>query len=157
MKTRLVCLLFALISTLGLMAQVEWRGGFPGQENNWFCASNWSDNHVPNEFDNVIVPDLSTRGNHYPKIKNEEAKVQSLQLHSGSTITINSGAQLTVLGYDLQGGALLNLGTIENHGVLEVVEPVLHAVDYSGNGLLIQRQSNLEPDHCACETTVCMK
>lgn len=155
MKTRLVCLL-ALFSAMSLIAQVEWRGGFPGQENDWFCAKNWSDNRIPDDFDNVVVPDLSTRGNHFPVVKGKEARVQSLQLQSGAKIRIESGAQLTIMGYGLPGGALLNLGAIENHGTLEVIEPVLHALEYSGKGTLIHRRSNLDPDHCKCEITVCL-
>lgn len=155
MKTRLVCL-FALFCTMNLIAQVEWKGGFPGQENNWFCANNWSDNRIPDDFDNVIIPDVSTSGNHYPVIEDQNARVQSLELQSGAKIRIESGAQLSILGFGLPGGALLNLGAVENYGTLEVIEPVLHAVDYSGKGTLIQRRSNLSPDHCKCETTVCL-
>ncbi len=152
MKTRLVVLL-ALICTLPLAAQSIWKGGFPGQEDNWFCARNWSDNRIPDDLDNVVIPDCSTKGNHYPVISKKEARVQSLDLNSGAKLTIQSGAQLTVLGYGLPGGALLNLGNIENHGTLEIIEPVLHAVDYSGKGTLIHRKSNLTADDCACETT----
>ena len=155
MKTRLFVLL-ALISALPLTAQLTWKGGFPGQENNWFCARNWSDNRIPDDLDNVTIPDRSTQGNFYPVISGQEARVQSLNLYSGARVTIEASAQLTVLGYGLPGGALLNLGSIENHGILEVIEPVLKKIDYAGKGTLIHRKSNLTPDDCKCETTVCL-
>ena len=152
MKTRLV-LLSALISTMALTAQVEWKGGFPGQETDWFCARNWSDNRIPDDFDNVVIPDRSTSGNFYPVIQNRKARVQSLDLHSNASLTIKSGATLTVLGFGLSGGALTSLGTLENHGTLEVIEPVLHAVQYKGKGTLIHRRSGLKADNSVCDTT----
>lgn len=156
MKKQLFVLL-ALISSFAIAAQSTWKGGFPGQENNWFCARNWSDNQVPNNLDNVVIPDRSTSGNYYPVIAGKQAQVQSLDLHSGAQLTIEPGAQLSVLGYGLPGGALLNLGAINNHGTLEVVEPVLHALEYSGKGTLIHRKSNLTADDFVCETTtVCL-
>ena len=150
MNTRLNFLptLMFLMTTLSLSAQVEWRGGFPGRETDWQCARNWSDNRVPNDLDDVMIPDCSTRGNFYPEIRSKTARVQSLTLHSQSRMTVDAGAYLTVSGYGLPGGALLNLGTLENNGTIEVAEPVLHAIEYTGKGNLIHVMSNLQPDLC---------
>ncbi len=155
MKTHLVVLL-ALTTALPLTAQTSWKGGAPGQETDWYCASNWSNNRVPGEFDQVIIPDCSTRGNFYPVVRRGSASVKALNIHSNAHLTIASGAQLSIRGYGLPGGALLNLGAIQNNGTLEIIEPVLHAVDYSGKGMLVHRKSNLTPDDCKCETEVCM-
>ncbi|TNE59164.1 MAG: hypothetical protein EP344_09100 [Bacteroidetes bacterium] len=151
MKTRLV-LLCTLISSLTLTAQVEWKGGFPGQETNWFCAQNWSDNQIPNDLDNVVIPDRSTNGNFYPVIRSEEASVQSLAVYSGAKLTIQTGARLKVMGFNLPGGALFNHGDLINNGTLEVIEPVIHAVQYAGKGTLIHRRSMLKVDDFVCET-----
>lgn len=150
MKTRLV-LLFALLNAVSLFAQIKWQGGFPGRENDWFCARNWSSHRVPDQFDSVVIPDVSTRGSFFPVINRSEAIVQSLVVESNARLTIQESAELHVLGYNLSGGALLNQGTLINHGLLQVVEPVLHAVEYSGNGTLIQTRSELTPDKCEIE------
>lgn len=150
MKMRPVFLLtlMFLMTTLSLAAQVEWRGGFPGRETDWQCARNWSSNRVPNELDHVIIPDCSTRGNFYPEIRTKTAAVQSLTLNSLAHMKVTAGANLSVVGYGLAGGALLNLGTIENNGTIEVAEPILHAIEYTGNGTLIHIMTDLQPDIC---------
>lgn len=149
MKTRLV-LLLALSTVVSLLhSQSEWRGGFPGRETDWLCARNWSDNRVPDEMDNVVIPDCSSRGNFYPQIRSRSACVQSLNIYSGATVSIQAGAKLTIAGYGLPGGALLNLGKLENNGTLEVIEPVLHAVHFDGHGTFIHRRSDLQPDICS--------
>ena len=147
MKTRLV-LLLSLMTAVTLSAQVEWQGGFPGRESDWFCAGNWSDNRIPDDLDNVVIPDCSTRGDFYPVIRKRSARVQSLEILSGAALTIDRSAHLTVLGYGLPGGALLNLGRLENNGTLEVIEPVLHALHFAGDGTLIHRRSDLVSDEC---------
>lgn len=148
MKTHLV-LLPALLTVFSLQAQVEWRGGFPGRETDWLCARNWSDNRVPDDLDNVVIPDCSGRGAFYPEIRSRSARVQTLRINSGAAVSILAGAKLTVAGYGLPGGALFNLGKLENNGTLEVIEPVLHAVDYHGAGTFIHRRSDLQPDICS--------
>ncbi len=145
--------LMTLLASFSLTAQVEWRGGFPGRETDWQCARNWSDNRVPNNLDDVIIPDCSARGNFYPVISRQPAEVQSLLLDNQARMTIAAGAQLSVFGYDLPDGALLNLGTIENNGLLQVYEPVMHAVEYSGKGQFIHVMSDIKPDICEVECT----
>ncbi|MBK6933247.1 MAG: hypothetical protein IPH12_21205 [Saprospirales bacterium] len=145
MKTRLV-LLIALLPACFLSAQVEWKGGTPGQETNWFCPQNWSDNRIPDDFDNVIVPDCSSKGNFYPVIGHKTARVQSLTLHSSARLSIGKNGKLSVLGFGLPQGALVNLGTLDNNGTLEVIEPVLHALDISGTGVLIHTRSATAPE-----------
>lgn len=153
MKTRLV-LLFALMSTMSLFAQTVWKGGFPGQENNWFCQRNWSGNQVPGDLDDVIIPDRSTQGSFYPVVSQDKVQVQSLAIQPGARLTIRKGATLSVRGFDLPGGALFNQGALENNGTLEVIEPVMHAVNYTGQGSLIHTRSALAPDICQFECSL---
>lgn len=148
MKTRLV-LLLTLITAGLLTAQVEWKGGFPGRESDWFCAGNWNGNRIPNHMDQVVIPDCSTSGDYCPVIRSDQpAQVKSVELLKGALLTVDPSAQLTVLGYNLAGGALLNRGKLENNGTLEVIEPILRHLEYTGGGTLIHCRSNLEPDVC---------
>ena len=153
MKTMLVSLL-TLMCAATLFAQTEWRGGFPGRETAWLCAHNWSDQRVPDDMDNVVIPDCSTRGNFYPVIRSKTANVQSLVIESNASLKIGNGGHLKVMGYGLPNGALFNLGALENNGTLEVIEPVMHAVNYSGEGTLIHTRSDLKPDVCEFECAI---
>lgn len=146
-----VSVLLSLFTMVTLSAQVQWRGGFPGHETEWQNARNWSTNRVPDDMDNVVIPDCSTRGCFYPVVETKTARVQSLEIHDNARLTITEGAKLTVLGYGLPGGALLNLGTVVNNGTMEVVEPVMHAIEYTGKGTMIHRRSDLEPDLCTVD------
>lgn len=153
MKTRLSFLL-SLMTLFTLSAQVQWRGGFPGHETDWACARNWSDGRIPDDMDNVIIPDCSARGNFYPLIRTETARVQSMEIHGNARVSIAENGKLTVLGYGIPGGALLNQGLLENKGTLEVIEPVIHALKYTGPGTLIHRRSDLKPDECTFQCSL---
>ncbi|MCC6459454.1 MAG: hypothetical protein IT260_03220, partial [Saprospiraceae bacterium] len=131
-------------------AQVQWRGGFPGRETDWSCARNWTNNRVPDNLDQVTIPDCSTRGHFYPVISHL-AEVQSLEIHSNARLTIAPKAQLTVMGFGLPGGALFNQGVLYNEGTLQVIEPVMHALEVSGRGTVIHSRSELVPDICEVE------
>ena len=150
----MLAFLLTLMSSVPMTAQIEWRGGFPGHETDWLCARNWSDQRVPDDMDNVIIPDCSTRGNFYPVIRTKSASVQSLVIESNASLQIAGGGHLKVMGYGLPNGALFNLGALENNGTLEVIEPVLHAVNYSGEGTLIHTRSDLKPDVCEFECSI---
>ena len=60
MKTLIIFLLTLSSSILVAQKSVTWVGGTPGSETSWDEPRNWSDHHVPNEFSNVFIPDVST-------------------------------------------------------------------------------------------------
>lgn len=62
----LYLILFLLISSLSLTAQSIWKGGTPGQEQDWNVAKNWSTHKVPTAFDSVIIPSVESTGNFFP-------------------------------------------------------------------------------------------
>lgn len=74
-----------------------WKGGHPGQPTEWNCAQNWSLSQVPNEFSNVVIPDVSTQTNAYPVLRNTDTEVNSLVLLSGASLTVASDASLSVV------------------------------------------------------------
>lgn len=98
MKNLLIVLL--TMASTSLMAQntVIWIGGTPGNETSWDEPKNWSNHHVPNEFSNVYIPDVSTSTFSNPTIKNGVIELNSLQIVSTAKLTINKMAKLIVHG-----------------------------------------------------------
>ncbi|MCC6460315.1 MAG: hypothetical protein IT260_07575 [Saprospiraceae bacterium] len=99
-----VCL-FVLIAITSAFAQKNntWRGGAPGHETEWSYFKNWSTGRVPNEFDRVLIPDVSTSSNDYPVIKAEKVEVLSLQIQQGAMLTLLSNAHLLAEEVEVQG------------------------------------------------------
>lgn len=95
----LIITILTLTSTI-LMAQntVTWKGGTPGNETSWEEPKNWSNNHVPNEFSNVYIPDVSTSTFSNPTIKDGIIELNSLQIVSTAKLTIDKMATLIVHG-----------------------------------------------------------
>lgn len=73
-----------------------WKGGAPGMENDWNCPKNWSNYRVPDKFDNVIIPDVSTTTLAPPVIKNGRVEVNSLYLDTNANLIVHESAQLVV-------------------------------------------------------------
>lgn len=92
-----ITLLFGSQVTLNAQKSNTWKGGTPGRVNDWYCATNWSNGAVPNEFSNVVIPDVSVSTHAAPELLKGEAEVNALFLHSGAHLTIGQAAALTVL------------------------------------------------------------
>ena len=90
--------MFLLGNTTQVQAQKinRWKGGTPGQATNWNCPKNWSAYHVPDAFQNVIIPDVSSGSGVYPTISEDGLEVNELVLESGACLTIESGGGLNV-------------------------------------------------------------
>lgn len=105
-------LLFGLATTLSAQNAVVWKGGTPGQENNWNCPKNWSKYKVPDEFSDVVIPDVSSTTHATPVIKSGTFEVNSIQIQSNAQLTIESGARLVVYNaetaFDQAGNLQLN-------------------------------------------------
>lgn len=103
MKNIKVVFVLALLTSLfnsPLAAQktTHWKGGTPGRETDWFCASNWSGGTVPNSFSDVVLSDASTGSRVYPLIGKGAVEVNSLLLDGLATLQIAPEAWLVVLG-----------------------------------------------------------
>ena len=102
MKTALVNFarpsFFALLLLLATQAfsqkTTTWQGGTPGRENHWDCPSNWSTNTVPNEFSDVVIPDVSTSTQKYPIINEEEVEIKSIEVQSGASLILSRTARI---------------------------------------------------------------
>lgn len=92
-----VILLACMVYSTALFSQrtLIWKGGAPGQETQWQCPRNWSGNHIPDEFSDVTIPDVSTSSKAYPVLK-DVAGINSLRVESNAMLTITPEGQLTV-------------------------------------------------------------
>lgn len=95
-------ILFCFANTATAQNKATWKGGAPGQENNWSCAKNWSNYRVPDEFTDVVIPDVSTTTLAAPVIKGGHFEVNSIELQPNATLTIEQRAQLVV--YSTENG-----------------------------------------------------
>ena len=129
MKTLLIAI-FTLLTTITFAQQsVTWYGGTPGNETNWHEARNWSNNKVPNEFSDVIIPDVTTSTFSTPIIKNGTIELNSLSIVFNGRLTIESDAKVIVYGY-MEGvleekvnlkGTLFVMSDLENSTLKNVV------------------------------------
>jgi hypothetical protein len=95
-------MLVCFANALSAQNAVTWKGGTPGQEGNWDCPKNWSSYRVPDEFSDVVIPDVSTTTLAAPKIMSGNYEVNSIQLLPNARLTIEHGAQLVV--YSIENG-----------------------------------------------------
>lgn len=94
----LFTLTLILVSQISLSAQrtATWKGGTPGKSADWNCPTNWKEGRVPDEFSNVVIPDVSTSTFSYPIINNE-VEILSLICDAPARLKILDGGGLTVL------------------------------------------------------------
>ncbi|MFK7776307.1 MAG: hypothetical protein AB8F94_29565 [Saprospiraceae bacterium] len=97
---RILIIIAITFSTTFLYAQkiVIWIGGTPGSETSWDQPKNWSNHNVPNEFSNVLIPDVSNSTFSNPVIQNGIIELKSLQIESSAKLTIDKMAKLIVYG-----------------------------------------------------------
>jgi len=105
------CTFFVVLLSNAAFAQrtVVWKGGTPGQETNWHCPKNWSTYRLPDEFSNVVIPDLSSMTQANPIIRSGMVEVNALRIESRALLTIATDACLVVHDYT-EGINAFNLG-----------------------------------------------
>lgn len=93
--------LFALTAFTTLTAQAQkvatWKGGTPGRPSDWNCPTNWKEGRVPDEFSQVIIPEISTSTFSYPVLDKGEVEVESLSCSPGARLTLKNKARVLVL------------------------------------------------------------
>jgi hypothetical protein len=107
-----------------------WKGGTPGQTANWNCPKNWSTGRVPDAFQNVIIPDVSTGSGVYPVIKTGGQEVNAIVLESGASLEITKEGSLIVhrafegygsFGLEAEGALILQADCFAGVGVLKAL------------------------------------
>jgi hypothetical protein len=131
-------LFLGLSFSLSAQTTAIWQGGKPGRTNDWNCPANWSEGRVPDEFTQVIIP---IGANYYPVIQYAPSPIDALLMEAGTTLTIQDGARLAVLGVTGIFDGIKILGHIENNGTLEVGEAMNMGVAFlkhvQGNGVVV--------------------
>ncbi|MCO6479486.1 MAG: hypothetical protein J5I94_22820 [Phaeodactylibacter sp.] len=110
----------AAATTLG--AQNVWKGGTPGQEQEWNNPRNWSQNRAPDINDIVLIPNTEARGGFYPVISEDAGPIYYLEVHGGATLTIAPTGSLTIDGIGNYEDAALLVGTLYNRGEIRISE-----------------------------------
>lgn len=117
---RLASVMPLLLSCATVFSQktTTWKGGAPGMEYEWNCPKNWSGGAIPNEFSNVVIPDVATTTHAAPVIQSGQVTVNALYLHSNALLTIGSKAELVIL----ETAEGINTSTILLKGKLSLPE-----------------------------------
>lgn len=84
-----------------------WKGGAPGHETDWHFYKNWSLGKAPNEFQRVVIPDVSTTTQRYPVLRSGEVEVVSLEIQPNAKLTLSGNALLLTENLE-SGGACVN-------------------------------------------------
>jgi hypothetical protein len=114
-----ITLMFGSSATLCAQKITTWKGGTPGRPNEWNCPSNWKEGRVPNEFSQVLIPDVSSSTFHNPVLNEGEVEIWSLQILSGASLRIGKYASLFLLEqeehpYMAFGEGVLQQGAMED-------------------------------------------
>ena len=111
---------FILASQTTLFAQktATWKGGTPGKAADWNCAANWKEGRVPNEFSQVIIPDVSSSNHSNPVLSSGEVEIWSILIHTGASLRIGKNARLIATeqeehGYLAWGEGVLQSDTLQ--------------------------------------------
>jgi len=89
-----------------------WKGGTPGRNTDWNCPGNWKEGRVPNEFSNVVIPDVSTWTFSYPVIRKGTVEISSLQCAPGAKLTLLGNAKVIELDSAAQKSDRKNKGLV---------------------------------------------
>lgn len=106
---------FCLSNTAQAQKTATWKGGTPGQSVEWTCAANWKEGRVPNEFSNVVIPDVSATGSYQPVIRCAVEGVNSLTVLPGAQLRIEPSGTLEIFESleCIAGNGILNFGRLE--------------------------------------------
>ena len=124
-----------------------WVGGTPGCETDWDNPRNWSTNRVPDwTYDAVIIPDVTTRSNHFPVITNSVYVIAHLQVESHAVLSVEGEGHLLIEGDATFNYGIINGGKIINRGFISVSKTGLaNLLDL--NGVIINEGTILLQDN----------
>ena len=105
-------LLLSFCTSVFAQKVATWKGGTPGRNTDWYCAANWADGRVPNEFSQVIIPDVSASTFSYPVLGSGEVEIWSLQMLAGAQLKIGKKAHLIVSEQEDNGSLAWGEGVI---------------------------------------------
>lgn len=99
----------------------EWKGGTPGDENNWHNAKKWSNNRVPDEFTIVII-ELPNTGHFAQPVIKEKVEVIGIEIYANANLTIETSGSVLIDGTDFYSEGIVNIGgKLTNKGLINLV------------------------------------
>ena len=112
-------ILFTSINPLN--AQNFWIGGSPGAEQEWNNSKNWSENKIPDLWDDtVVIPDVTSQSGYFPIIKNKAKPIAHLRIESGANVTILKKGKLIIDGSNTFNYGIFNVGNLVNQGMVSI-------------------------------------
>lgn len=139
MKALFIVLLSVITTFTFSQNVITWKGGAPGNENNWFEPKNWDKNIVPDQDDYVIIKRLDN-GHYAQPIIKREVTVASIELQSRAMLTIHPSGTLILdgsftysEGIHFFGGQMLNQGILHLQNI-DVSNRDIYAEQIEGNG-----------------------
>jgi hypothetical protein len=139
MKSTTIIIAIIIIASITNFSQAQpqntnfWKGGTPGQADNWNCPKNWSKGSVPDLFQHVIITDVTTGSGIFPIISSTDNQVYSLVLESGAKLGIEKGASLIV------HTALEGYGNFEVEAEGALIYPTESYAEVGGPQVLVGR------------------
>lgn len=128
---------FWLVSTNTIFSQNSWIGGTPGAEQEWNNPKNWSENHVPDWSDDiVIIQDVSSQSGFFPIIKKSVHPIGHLRLEGGARLVIEKNGKLEVNGANTYNYGIINIGKIVNYGFVAINNTAYEALENPNNSII---------------------
>ena len=125
MKTLIsAAICFGYLSAMGQVTTI-WMGGYPGQETAWHCPQNWNTHHLPDAFNNVFIPNVSSKSDFYPVINNDAGSINGLTIESGAQLSISKSGSLVVEMAEIS----LLIGKLENKGKFNMQPQPLELIE----------------------------
>ncbi len=107
-----VCI--SLLTSLTSQAQNTWIGGFPGHKTDWNIAANWSMYRVPDEWEEVYIPNTSTTTFVYPVIEHDVGMISSIRMGYDARIIVTETGRIGILNQDRSSGNIQQLQIFSN-------------------------------------------
>lgn len=95
---------------------IEWTGAIGSD---WTVAGNWNSGFVPEEFNNVVIPDAV---NH--PIVTGELTINDITIESSARMTVDAGANLTANSITINSSDTQHSGSLVNNGT--IVGPIIY-------------------------------
>jgi hypothetical protein len=121
------------------LAQNYWIGGTLGYETNWNTAKNWSQNHVPDNSENVIIPDVSAQSGFFPVISQVIEPIPHIEIQNHAVLTILPWGRLVIDGKSkFKSGIFLN-GDLVAMGKLDIANVSRMEIEQHNGKLFLRK------------------
>ena len=127
--------LITLSTNICAQKTIIWKGGTPGMKTDWHCPQNWSTSSVPDEFSNVVIPDVSTSTFSMPVIRSGIVEVNELEIERNASLTVSEKTKLSVFGNTER----VNLANLHGEGkvVFNEQNQIIRTITELRNGVIL--------------------